>query len=104
MFYILLPSQGIRARLIEHLKSRDILSVFHYVPLHLSEMGLKYGGRPGQCPVTEDISDRLLRLPFYNDLSEPEQARVVEAIKAFPMPRLQPSRFAASGQTTSPGS
>ena len=81
MFYLLLPSLERRQELIAHLKSRSILSVFHYLPLHLSEVGRRYGGRAGDCPVTEDVSDRLLRLPFYNDLSESDQARVIEAIR-----------------------
>lgn len=80
MFYLLLPSAERRNALISHLKARNILSVFHYVPLHTSEMGQRFGGRPGDCPVTESVSDRLLRLPFYNDLAEDEQMRVVEAI------------------------
>jgi dTDP-4-amino-4,6-dideoxygalactose transaminase len=83
MFYLLLPSLAVRQALIDHLKARSILSVFHYLPLHLSEMGLRLGGRPGQCPVCEDVSDRLLRLPFYNDLTEEEQNTVVEAIQEF---------------------
>ena len=57
--------------------------MFHYLPLHLSDMGRKFGGRPGDCPVTEDASDRLLRLPFYNTLSAADQARVVRAVKEF---------------------
>jgi dTDP-4-amino-4,6-dideoxygalactose transaminase len=84
MFYLLLPSLEWRQALIAHLKDRGILSVFHYQPLHLSEMGQRFGGRVGDCPVTEDVSDRLLRLPFYNDLTEADQARVVAAIHAFP--------------------
>ena len=84
MFYMLLPSLDSRQRLIAHLKDRGILSVFHYLPLHLSAMGVKFGGRVGECPVTEDVSDRLLRLPFYNSLSEAQQDRVIEAIHDFP--------------------
>jgi dTDP-4-amino-4,6-dideoxygalactose transaminase len=83
MFYLLLPSLEIRQALIEYLKAREILAVFHYLPLHLSAMGLQFGGRPGQCPVTERVSDRILRLPFYNDLSEDDQSEVIEAIHAF---------------------
>jgi dTDP-4-amino-4,6-dideoxygalactose transaminase len=49
-------------------------------------MGLQFGGKPGDCPVTEDVSDRLLRLPFYNDLDEADQARVVTAIQEFSLP------------------
>jgi dTDP-4-amino-4,6-dideoxygalactose transaminase len=83
MYYLLLPTLSQRTALISHLKSQGIQSVFHYLPLHLSDMGRRFGGREGDCPVTEDVSDRLLRLPFYNDLSEEDQARVVTAIKQF---------------------
>lgn len=69
LFYLLLPSVEHRAKLSGHLKRQGIQSAFHYVPLHLSAMGRKWGYRPGDCPVTEDLSERLLRLPFYNDLS-----------------------------------
>lgn len=81
MFYLLLPSLAQRQGLIEHLKGHGILSVFHYLPLHLSDMGRKFGGQPGDCPVAEDVSDRLLRLPFYNDLTEADQTSVCAAIK-----------------------
>ena len=80
MYYILLPSLEIRQGLIEHLKAARILSVFHYLPLHLSDMGRKFGGKIGDCPVTENLSDRLLRLPFYNTLTRDEQERVINAI------------------------
>jgi len=83
MFYLLMPSLEKRQALIQHLKKHDILSVFHYLPLHLSDMGQHFGGRPGDCPVTEDVSDRLLRLPFYNDLSEEDQCFIVEKIQDF---------------------
>ena len=83
MFYLLLPSPAQRAALIAHLKRHGILSVFHYVPLHLSEMGQRFGGKAGDCPVTEDVSERLVRLPFYLDLTEAEQERVVAAITEF---------------------
>jgi dTDP-4-amino-4,6-dideoxygalactose transaminase len=83
MFYLLMPTLEARQRLMAHLKSKGILSVFHYLPLHLSDMGRKFGGEEGQCPITEDISDRLLRLPFYNTLMESQQDRVLEAIHEF---------------------
>jgi dTDP-4-amino-4,6-dideoxygalactose transaminase len=83
MFYLLTHSLAERTALISHLKARSIGAVFHYVPLHLSDMGLRLGGRAGQCPVTEDISDRLVRLPFFNTLTHPEQDRVMAEIHAF---------------------
>ncbi len=83
MFYLLMPSLEKRQALIEHLKADNISSVFHYLPLHMSYMGRKFGGAEGDCPVTENVSDRLLRLPFYNDITEVDQARVVAALKDF---------------------
>jgi len=85
MFYILMPSLEQRQILIEYLKTKGILSVFHYLPLHLSDMGREFGGEPGDCPVTEDISDRLLRLPFFNTLSEDEQCFIVDSILEAPL-------------------
>lgn len=83
MFYLVMPSLHSRQALIEHLRRRGIMGVFHYLPLHLSSMGRDFGGRAGQCPVTERVSDCLVRLPFYNDLSENEQEDVVKSIYDF---------------------
>ncbi len=83
VFHLALPSPGARDALIDHLKQRGILAVFHYLPLHLSEMGRRFGGRPGDCPVTEQVSDRLLRLPLYHDLDEEEQGQVIDAVRQF---------------------
>jgi dTDP-4-amino-4,6-dideoxygalactose transaminase len=80
MFYMLLPSAERRESLTLDLKAQSILSVFHYTPLHLSEAGKKFAARPSDCPVTEEISERLLRLPFYNDLCESEQDQVTAAV------------------------
>ena len=83
MFYMLMPSLQQRDGLIAHLKARDIKAVFHYLPLHLSEMGIRLGGEKNACPVTEDVSNRLIRLPFFNELTESDQSRIVEAIYSF---------------------
>lgn len=83
MFYLMLPSEGSRARLIQHLKAKNVLSVFHYLPLHLSEMGLQLGLAPLGCPVTVDASNRLLRLPFFNGMTGEEQSRVIRAVREF---------------------
>jgi dTDP-4-amino-4,6-dideoxygalactose transaminase len=95
MFYLLLPSLEARQSLIAYLKARQILSVFHYLPLHLSDMGQRFGGQSGDCPVTEEVSDCLLRLPFFNDLDEADQIRVVEAIKEFEPTRSASRHFAS---------
>jgi dTDP-4-amino-4,6-dideoxygalactose transaminase len=83
MFYILLEDETTRAALIEHLRRMGISAVFHYVPLHLSPMGRRMGYRPGQLPVTENLSERLLRLPFYYELSDSDVEEVVGSIAEF---------------------
>jgi dTDP-4-amino-4,6-dideoxygalactose transaminase len=83
MFSLVLPSLEDRQALIAHLRAANIGAVFHYVPLHLSEMGRRFGGHPGQCPATEAISDRLLRLPFFADLAGEQLERVVESVLQF---------------------
>lgn len=83
MFYLLLPSLGDRQALIAHLKALGITSPFHYLPLHLSDKGKEFGGKAGDCPVTEDVSDRLLRLPFYNELTEADLDRVAAGVLSF---------------------
>jgi len=83
LFYLLMPSLAARTRLIDCMRARQILLVFHYQPLHLSEMGLRLGGQPGQCPVTEDVADRLVRLPLYFQLQDDEQSRVIDGLEAF---------------------
>jgi len=81
IFYLLLPSLEQRQSFIAHLKANEILTVFHYLPLHLSEMGRRFGGQTGDCPVTENISDRLVRLPFYSSLTMEDQERIVDTIR-----------------------
>lgn len=83
MFYMLMPSLEERQALIAHLKRHGILAVFHYLPLHLSDMGVSFGGKNIDCPVTEDICNRLIRLPFYNDLTEKEQEFIMDTIFNF---------------------
>jgi len=83
MFYLLMPNLDTRTRFIQWMKSQNVLCVFHYLPLHLSDMGIKFGGKAGDCPVTEDISDRLVRLPLFYDLSESELAYVIETAHEF---------------------
>ena len=83
MYYMILPSLDARDSLIAHLRSRGIFSVIHYTPLHLSKMGLSFGGADMPCPVTEQTSNGLVRLPFHNDLTTGQQERVVGEIRAF---------------------
>jgi len=83
LFHLLLPSLEERQALIAHLRGRGVHAIFHYLPLHLSTMGSTFGGRPGDCPVAEAVSERVVRLPFFASLSEAEQMRVIDAVRAF---------------------
>jgi dTDP-4-amino-4,6-dideoxygalactose transaminase len=83
MYYLLMPSLEARQAFIAHLQSRGILALFHYLPLHLSEYAKRWGGKRGDCPVTEDVSNRLVRLPFFYALTDQEQARVIDAVREF---------------------
>ncbi len=83
LFYILLPNQTIRDELIKFLRSKGIGSAFHYLPLHLSPMGRRFGYKDGDCPITEEVSGRLLRLPFHNRLTMEDQSRAISAISEF---------------------
>lgn len=89
MYYLLMPSLDMRTLFIEHLASHDIKAVFHYLPLHLSsfaeqkQLGAWSKERKAECPVTTDVSDRLVRLPFYTDLSAKEHDRVLSVVKSF---------------------
>lgn len=78
MFYVLLPDRDTRDRTLRLMREAQIQATFHYVPLHTSEGGIRFGASPTDCPITDDISGRLLRLPFYNELQPEDVDRVVE--------------------------
>jgi dTDP-4-amino-4,6-dideoxygalactose transaminase len=85
MYYLLMPSLQDRTAFIDNLAEQEIKAVFHYLPLNQSAYALSMadrGWRMAECPVTEDVSDRLVRLPFYTSMTEEEQGRVIEAVKA----------------------
>jgi dTDP-4-amino-4,6-dideoxygalactose transaminase len=83
MYYILLSDLTCRTQLIAHLKEQGILAVFHYVPLHDSPAGTKYGHTVGDMKVTQDTSMRLLRLPMWLGLEGALQQTVCEQICAY---------------------
>lgn len=83
LYYMLMPSLEARTAFIDTLKSQGIHSVFHYLPLHTAEMGTHFGWQEGDCPVTESVSDRLVRLPFHHQLDEGDLARIVDTIQTF---------------------
>jgi dTDP-4-amino-4,6-dideoxygalactose transaminase len=83
MFYVLLGDGKTRDDVMAHLKRNGISAVFHYIPLHPSTMEKKFGYSEGDLPITEDLSTRFLRLPFFPDITEEEQLRVVRCLSEF---------------------
>jgi dTDP-4-amino-4,6-dideoxygalactose transaminase len=89
MYYLLMPSPEERTAFINHLASREITAVFHYLPLHLSsfaksrQLGAWSKEQRAECPVTEDVSDRLVRLPFYTSMSGETQDIVIDTVRTF---------------------
>jgi dTDP-4-amino-4,6-dideoxygalactose transaminase len=80
MFYVILPTRELRDGLITHLKRKEIQAVFHYVPLHSSPMGRRIGCGGVELPVTDDLSERLVRLPCYFGLTPEDQDRIADEI------------------------
>ena len=83
IFYILVHNLEERDLLMNHLRKSGILAVFHYVPLHSSPAGMKYGRTCGEMSVTNDVSDRILRLPLYYEMTDAEVKSVVAALYGF---------------------
>jgi dTDP-4-amino-4,6-dideoxygalactose transaminase len=101
LMYILLPNLKMRNGLLAYLNRQGIQATFHYVPLHSSPMGAKFGYREGKLPVTEELSGRLLRLPFYHGITADEQSAVVRAIAQF-LHHGRPTMQAGNNEAISP--
>lgn len=84
VFFLLMPSHEHQRGLIAHLRERDIIAPFHYVPLHSSPAGEKYGRvGPGGCAVTDRVSESMVRLPLFTQLTEVEQDRVIDGVLSY---------------------
>ncbi len=83
LYWLRVRDLATRQALIAHVAAAGIQATFHYQPLHLSEVGARAGGRPGDCPVSELVADTLVRLPLYADLGDADQDRVLAAVTSF---------------------
>ncbi len=83
IFQLILPTPQLREEFLEEMKKNEIGAVFHYVPLHLSPVGERLGGKKGDLPVTESYSARLVRLPLYYSLAREQQEFIVKTICRF---------------------
>lgn len=102
IYFVRTADADARGRLMQHLAGLGIAAYSHYEPLHLAPMGRRYGGRPGQLPVTEREAARLLRLPMWADLPADAVARVVEGVRSF-YGRARRRRWAAAAPPRWPG-
>lgn len=80
MFPLLVPDASRRGAVLSDMAAHGVQAAFHYVPLHSSPGGRKVSAAEVECPVTDDVSARLIRLPFFNEITEADQDRVVEAL------------------------
>ena len=78
LYHVLLPDRPTRDRAMAAMRAGGVMATFHYVPLHSAPGGRRFAARPTDCPVTDDVSGRLVRLPFHNALTAPDLERVVE--------------------------
>jgi dTDP-4-amino-4,6-dideoxygalactose transaminase len=83
MYYVLAPDAGTRTKLLEHLRAHEIGAIFHYIPLHSSPAGRRYGRTSGELPVTDAVSERLVRLPLWIGLEDDVLDHICGALAAF---------------------
>ena len=83
MFYLHLQSIQIRDKFIEHMREKGIMTVFHYQALNTSEVGKRFGGNLGDCPVSESAAQTLVRLPLFVDLKDTEIDQIISSVKEF---------------------
>ena len=83
LFCLLMPDYETRTRFLSFTRDRGVATTFHYVPLHSSPGGERFGSAPLGCPVTQDVSDRLVRLPVFSDMSSEEAGRIIEVVSEF---------------------
>ena len=83
LFPFLLPDLETRTRFLAHTRAHGVATTFHYIPLHSSPAGERFGTAPSGCPVTSNVSDRLVRLPLFSDITDDEVATIVEVVRSF---------------------
>lgn len=83
VFYALMPDLATRSRFIAHMTERGVRTVFHYLPLDQSPAGLRLSSGSDACPVTHEVSDRLVRLPLYAMIEDGTIDQIIAAIKEF---------------------
>lgn len=88
VFYLLAPSADVRTELLDHLRARGVGATFHYIPLHSSIAGRRFGRTPAPCTASDDFASRVVRLPLWPGMTDAEVGRVVDAVQAFAVARV----------------
>jgi dTDP-4-amino-4,6-dideoxygalactose transaminase len=83
IFYIIFEQKEVRKEFIEYLKEKGVMSVFHYIPLHSSPAGLRYGRVASSMNITNSISDRLVRMPLFYDINNDQLEYISNVVKNF---------------------
>lgn len=83
IYHLVMPTSQMRTAFIAHLRKQGIHATFHFLPLHLSPMGRRFGPRPGQCAISTSISERLVRLPLYAGMTRSAQDAVLNSVLQF---------------------
>ncbi len=83
LFPLLLPDLASRTRFLAHTRERGVATTFHYIPLHSSPAGERFGTAPSGCPVTTSVSERLVRLPLFSDITDHEVAQIIDVARSF---------------------
>jgi dTDP-4-amino-4,6-dideoxygalactose transaminase len=84
LFYLHAPDLAVRTKFIDYLKENGVMAVFHYQALNTSKVGLEFGAKVGDCPVSEKAAETLVRLPLFYSLTDSELDKVVSTIQKFP--------------------
>lgn len=85
VFFVLMPDQDVRDKFLEYLRANGIIGTFHYIPLHSSPAGVKYGRTVGSLEKTDSFSGRLARLPLWPDMSDEQVEYIIQTVKEFRM-------------------
>jgi len=89
VFYLLAPDAASRTAMLDHLHASGIGATFHYIPLHSSVAGQRFGRTPNPCPATDDFASRIVRLPLWPGMTDADTDRVITAVRAFELAPVQ---------------
>jgi dTDP-4-amino-4,6-dideoxygalactose transaminase len=91
VFYLLTPNASSRGPMLDHLRAAGVGATFHYIPLHSSIAGRRFGRTPNPCPASDDFAARIIRLPLWPGMTDEEVERVITAVQDFVVQDFRPA-------------